>query len=99
MSTPNTRFLTTTGFRNPVSEFISDLGARLTPVTRERAKAVQKLGSGARTRRNSRLRGPRNGKPHRFDPAGFPCFGTEVPKHAVTLAARPIRASGFFAAT
>ena len=40
-------------------------------------------------------RWPRNGKPHRFDPAGFPCFRPEGLKHAMTLAARPRSASPF----
>jgi len=32
---------------------------------------------------------PRCGKPHRFDPAGFPSFGSEDPKHEATIP--PIR--------
>src|SRR5215213_1687574 len=50
----------------------------------------------ARTRRNSRLRGPRNGKPHRFDPAGFPYFGSEEPRYAATLTTVVSRASAYF---
>jgi len=42
---------------------------------------------------------PRNGKARRFDPAGFPCFGSEDPKHEIRLRSRANRTSPFLSAT
>lgn len=46
-----------------------------------------------------RNRIPRNGKPRRFDPAGFPCFKSEDLKHKFKVGAFSKVASPFSTAT